>query len=132
MKWASRFREPSAKTEQIIAGNTNAILMELEVTNHIMIPSRSEKGAPKSSVRNAIHEAFCWHSESNSILMESKPEVRKTLICSKLRESATESSGATRFSYTFKCAKREVTAGRHEKQNQAKNCWYFVVVCSKF
>ena len=43
MKWASRFREPSAKTEQIIAGNTNAILMELEVTNHIMIPSRSEK-----------------------------------------------------------------------------------------
>lgn len=95
MKWASRFREPSAKTEQIIAGNTNAILMELEVTNHIMIPLRSEKGAPKSSVRNAIHEAFCWHSESNRILMESKPEVRKTLICSKLREGTAESSGAT-------------------------------------
>ena len=39
-------------------------------------------------------------SESNTILTESKPEVQKTLICSKSREGTAESSGATRFSNT--------------------------------
>ena len=37
-------------------------------------------------------------SELNTILTESKPEVQKTLICSKSREGTAESSGATRFS----------------------------------
>ena len=39
-------------------------------------------------------------SESNAILTESKPEVQKTMICSKSREGKAESSGATRFSNT--------------------------------
>ena len=39
-------------------------------------------------------------SESNAILTESKPEVQKTMICSKSREGTAESSGATRFSNT--------------------------------
>ena len=36
--------------------------------------------------------------ESNRILTESKPEVQKTLICSKSRESTAESSGGIGFS----------------------------------
>ena len=39
-------------------------------------------------------------SESNAILTESKPEVQKTMICSKSREGTAESSGAIRFSNT--------------------------------
>ena len=39
-------------------------------------------------------------SETNTILTESKPEVQKTLISSKLTEGTAESSGATRFSNT--------------------------------
>ena len=38
--------------------------------------------------------------ESNRILTESKPEVQKTLLCSKSIESTAESKGATRFSIT--------------------------------
>ena len=37
---------------------------------------------------------------SNTIIMESNPEVQKTLICSKSREGTAEFSGATRFSNT--------------------------------
>ena len=40
-------------------------------------------------------------SESNTILTESKPDVKKTLICSKSKEGTAESSGATRFSNTL-------------------------------
>ena len=36
-------------------------------------------------------------SESNTILTESKPEVQKTLICSKSRVGTAESSEATRL-----------------------------------
>ena len=39
-------------------------------------------------------------SESNKTLKKSKPEVQKTLICSKAREGTAESSGGTRFSNT--------------------------------
>ena len=39
-------------------------------------------------------------SESNTILRESKPEVRKTLTCSKSREGTAESTGATRLNNT--------------------------------
>ena len=39
-------------------------------------------------------------SKSNKILPESKPEIQKSLICSKSRESTAESSRATRFSST--------------------------------
>ena len=39
-------------------------------------------------------------SESNTTLTKSKPEVQKTLICSKSREGTAESSAATRFSNT--------------------------------
>ena len=39
-------------------------------------------------------------SELNIILTESKPEVQKTLICSKSREGTAESSRATKFSNT--------------------------------
>ena len=39
-------------------------------------------------------------SESNTTSAEAKPEVQKTLICSKSREGAAESSGATRLRNT--------------------------------
>ena len=39
-------------------------------------------------------------SESNTVLTESKPEVKKTLIRAKSKEGTAESSGATRFSNT--------------------------------
>ena len=39
-------------------------------------------------------------SESNTIPTESKPDVKKTLICSKSRKGTAESSRATRFSNT--------------------------------
>ena len=58
--------------------------------NHILILSRSEEGTPKWNVRNII--------QGITILKESKPEVQKTLICSKSRKSTAKSSGATRFS----------------------------------
>ena len=67
--------------------------------NHIMIFSRSEEETPKSNARNTIQgDILLTLSESNTILTESKPKVKKTLICSKSRESTVESSGATRFS----------------------------------
>ena len=66
-------------------------------------------------------------SKSNKILPESKPEIQKSLICSKSRESTAESSGVTRFSNTSvevqqtivtKCTKWKIIASKHEKQNQ--------------
>ena len=36
--------------------------------------------------------------ESNTMLTESKPEVKKALICSKSKEGTAEYNGATRFS----------------------------------
>ena len=52
--------------------------------NHTLILSTSEERTLKSNARN-----------TNTILMESKPEVKKTLICLKSKEGTAESSGAT-------------------------------------
>ena len=46
--------EPSAETEQIIAGDC-AMLNRIKAMNQILILSRSEEGTPKLNARNTIH-----------------------------------------------------------------------------
>ena len=63
-------------------------------------------------------------SESNTILTESKPEVQETLICSKSREGAAESSGAPRFSNTSVDVQYIViTNEMRETGNYCKQTW---------
>ena len=68
--------------------------------NHILIQSRSEEGNLNRMREIQFREPSAALSESSTILTESKPEVPKTLSCSKSREGTVESSGATRFSNT--------------------------------
>ena len=70
--------------------------------NHILILSRSEEGTRKSNAINKYNSGrlLLTMSELNTILTESKPEVKKTLIYSKSTEGTAEASGETRFSYT--------------------------------
>ena len=49
--------EPSAETEQIIAGDS-AMLNRIKAMNQILILSRSEEGKPKLNARNTIQGYF--------------------------------------------------------------------------
>ena len=93
-----QFREPSAETEQIIAGICNA--NGIKAMKHILIPSRSEEGTLNKCEKYNSWRLLQTLNESNAILTESKPKVQKILICSKSREGTAESSGAARISNT--------------------------------
>ena len=56
---STRFREPSAETKQIIAGNCNA--NGIKTMKHTLIHSRWEEGTPNLSAKNIFQGAFCWH-----------------------------------------------------------------------
>ena len=68
--------------------------------NHIFIQSRSGEENLNRMREIQFRKPSANTEESNTILMESKPEVQKTLICSKSREGTAESGRATRFSNT--------------------------------
>ena len=83
-KSSEQLRESFVATEKIIAGHC-VMLMESKPWTIYWISQGGEKK----------HLNLLTMSESNTILTESKPEVQKTLIYSKLREGTAESSGIT-------------------------------------
>ena len=68
--------------------------------NHILNPLKSKEGAPKSNTRNTIQGDFCCIEQIKCNTNGIKTAVQKTLICSKIRESAGESNGVTKLSNT--------------------------------
>ena len=72
----------------------------IKAINHILIQSRSEERNLNRMREFNSGGLLLTLSESNTMLTQSKSEVQKTLICSKSREGAAKSSGATRFSNT--------------------------------
>ena len=61
-------------------------------------------------------------SESNTILTESKPEVKKTLICSKSKEGTAESSWSTRSARLLLTSIKSLLQMR-EMDNYCKQTW---------
>ena len=68
--------------------------------NHILTLSRSEEGNGIECEKYKSGRLLLTLTESNTILTKSKPNEKKTLICSKSGQGTAESSGATRFSNT--------------------------------
>ena len=69
--------------------------------NHLLIRSRSEEGTCKSIARNTIQGPFRYTEQIKCNNKGIKPEVKKILICPKLRKGTAESSEATRFRKKF-------------------------------
>ena len=120
-----QFRESSAETEQIIAGN--CVMLKESKPWTIYWFSQSQKKEHLHRMRETIQGDFYWHWAKYTILTESKPEVQKTLTCSQLRECTTESSWCNKIqqhvcwspvNHCYKCTKRKIIASKREKQNR--------------
>ena len=90
--------------------------------NHILILPRLEEGTLKSNGRYNSGRLLLTLSKLNTILTGSKPEVQKTLICSKSIEGTAESSGVTSLSNTSVKSSKSLWQ-MHETENCCKQTW---------
>ena len=131
MEWATRFREPSAETEQIIAENC-AMLTESKPCTIYWFSQRQKKDHINRIREIQFRGTSAALSESNTILTESKPEVKKNvdLLKVKRRHSWIQWSNKIQqnfcwrpVNHCYKCAKQIIIASKHEKQSQTQKSY---------
>ena len=97
--WATRFRERSAETEQIIAGNCVMLIESKPWTIYWFSQGQKKKHLNRMweiQFRETSPDTEQIKYNTNGIETASS----KKIICSKPREGTAESSGAKRFSDT--------------------------------